>query len=327
MATIHEAELRHATYYESVLHRANDSYLEGGEGLARALQQFDFDETNIRAGQMWATDHTSRDDAAARLCSDYCYNADSLIYLRLSPRTLLSWREAALLGSQRIGDRYAEAGHLHSLGMALLDLGDIDRMIQLLEQALGIDRETGHREYEAANLGGLGLAYAELGEHKKAIEFYEEALVVYREIGARWGEGIYLSNLGTSYTAIGEPKKAIDIHDQAIAINREVGDRRSEGYALGNLADAYAGLGQHDRAFDLFNQNLTIAREMLDRQSEAYALAGLSRSLWATGSHAAAITNGEAALKILVDLDDTRKAKVRDQLAVWKKEIPPPGAV
>src|SRR5438309_10320911 len=126
MATIHEAELRHATYYETVLHRANEFYLEGGEGLTRALRQFDFDEANIRAGQMWDTEHTTEDDAAAKLCIDYCYNADSLIYLRLSPHTLLTWREAALLGSQRIGNKYAEAGHLHSLGMAYLDIGNIN---------------------------------------------------------------------------------------------------------------------------------------------------------------------------------------------------------
>lgn len=312
---------RHAVHYLSVLRKTNEFYLQGEEALKRGLELFDVERDNIQAGQAWAAAQAVEDEAAAALCSNYAYDGAEMIYLRLQPRNRIGWGEAALAAARHLTDKYAESAHLHKLGLAYLDKGEIDRSIEYLEQALAINREIDRREYEAADLGALGLAYAALGEHRKAIKFYRQALAIYRVIDARWGEGIYLSNLGSSYTAISKARLAIKLHEQALKINREVQDRRSEGYTLGNLGAAYAALGEHQRALELFKQNLAIAREMNDRQSEGYALFGSSLSLWEIGDRAEAMVNAETALKVLEEIEDFTTAKVREQLAKWRGRI------
>ena len=317
MPSRREASLRHAMHYGAVLRAANDQYLKGEEALVAGLKLFDEDWPSIRHAQAWAAAHTMEDQEAAKLCSDYPYVGEMLVYLRLQPRDRIQWGEAALVASRRVKDPYAESAHLHKLALAYLDRGEVDRAIEYLHPAVAINREIKRPEYEAADLGALGLAYAALGQHDKAIEFYQQALAIYRLIDARWGEGIYLSNLGDSYTAIGQPRLAIELHEQALKINREVQDRRSEGYALGNLGKAYAALGEHRRALDLFKQNLDIARDLNDPQSEGYALFGSSLSLWETGERAEAIANAEKALKKLESIEDVYATKVRGQLTAW----------
>ena len=43
--------LSHAAYYETVLRRAHDLYLQGGDPLLQGLALFDSDWENIRFGQ------------------------------------------------------------------------------------------------------------------------------------------------------------------------------------------------------------------------------------------------------------------------------------
>src|SRR5207244_12925342 len=160
---------------------------------------------SIRHAQAWSATHTTEDQEAAKLCSDYPYVGEMLVYLRLQPRDRIQWGEAALVASRRVNDPHAESAHLHKLALAYLDRGEVNRAIEYLHPAVAINRQIKRPEYEAADLGALGLAYAALGQHDKAIEFYQQALAIYRVIDPRWGEGIYLSNLGDSYTAIGQP--------------------------------------------------------------------------------------------------------------------------
>src|SRR5262245_25473872 len=196
MPSPREAQLRHATHYGTRLREANDLYLRGDEALTRGLKAFDDSWPNIQRAHSWAAAHTVEDDEAAKLCSDYPYIGEMLIYLRLQPRDRIQWGEAALAAAQRIKDQHAESAHLHKLALAFMDKGKITPAIEYLERAAAINREIKRAEYEAADLGALGLAYAALDEHRKAIKFYRQALAIYRTIDARWGEGIYLSNLG-----------------------------------------------------------------------------------------------------------------------------------
>jgi len=320
MPSRREASLRHAVHYGTVLRAADDLYLQGGEALIRSLKLFDVEWQNLQLAQAWTAAHTEEDEEAARLCSQYPYVGEMLIYLRLRARDRIKWGEAALIASRRVKDQYAESAHLHKLALALIDLGEFDRAIDYLLQAVAINREIKRHEYEASDLGALGLAYAALGKHRKAIKLYRQALAIYHTIDARWGEGIYLSNLADSYTAMGRPRVAIKLHEQALKINREARDHRSEGYALGNLGKAYAARGEHSRALELFEQSRAIARDMADPQSEGYALFGSSLSLWEIGKRGEAIANARRALEIFERTEDCYATRVRERLDRWQEQ-------
>src|SRR5215510_8385358 len=102
MDDFREAFVLHAGYYETVLRTANDLYLQGSEALTRGLKLFDDDWSNIQRAQAWTAAHTLEDDEAAKLCSNYPYIGEMLVYLRLQPRDRVKWGEDALTAARRI---------------------------------------------------------------------------------------------------------------------------------------------------------------------------------------------------------------------------------
>ena len=58
---------RLAEHYQSVLHKANDFYLQGGDSILQGLELFDLEWPNIEAGQVWSETHSKQQEAAAKL--------------------------------------------------------------------------------------------------------------------------------------------------------------------------------------------------------------------------------------------------------------------
>ena len=99
------AERRHAAHYLEVLRWANRPYMEGGAALLRGLRLFDAEWPNIQAGQAWGAAHLRHEELAAALCDGYPEAGTYCIELRLHPRELIQWREAALNAARQRGDR------------------------------------------------------------------------------------------------------------------------------------------------------------------------------------------------------------------------------
>jgi len=235
-------------------------------------------------------------------------------------RRAIEYHEQALVISREIGDKRAEGQDLGNLGNAYLVLGEPRRAIEYYEQALVIAREIGDRRGEGNALGNLGNAYLVLGEPRRAIEFYEQCLEIAREIGNKSAEGPDLGNLGSAYLQLGEPRRAIEYHEQALVISREIGDKPAEGQALGNLGNAYLVLGETRRAIEYYEQRLAIAREIGDRRGEGNALWNMALALDKLGKRDQAIANAGAALEIYEQIEDPNAAKVRAQLAQWRRD-------
>jgi tetratricopeptide (TPR) repeat protein len=230
-----DLNLRHATYYQELLQKANHLLLQGGDSTHKGLQLFDLEWTNIQNGQNWTATNADQDIEAARICSDFAW-AGSILNLRLHPQENVRWLQAALSSARRIKSKDAEGAHLGNLGLAYSNLDELRKAIEYYEQALAIAREIGDRRSEGADLGNLGIAYKNLGEPRKAIEFYEQALAIAREIGDRRGEGNHLGNLGNAYYMLGESGKAQNYYQQQLEITREIGNRRGEANALWGMA-------------------------------------------------------------------------------------------
>src|SRR6266702_3596473 len=143
MPTLHDAKLRHAAYYEGVLHRANQDYLQGEEAVGRGLALFDLERANVVAGQGWAAKVAETDDEAAQLCIDYPIGGEYVLDLRERPRVRIRWLEAALIAARRLMQRGAQGFLLNNLGEAYAALGEAGKAIEFYEQALVIFRECG----------------------------------------------------------------------------------------------------------------------------------------------------------------------------------------
>jgi tetratricopeptide (TPR) repeat protein len=312
--------MRHAEHYLTVLRECHTLYLKGGDAIKSGLALFDIERRNIEAGQEWACRHSSRDEAAARLCNEYPLVGGFVLLLRQHPRERILWLEAALASARQLKDRAYEGRHLGNLGIVYSTLGEARRSIEFHEQDLAIEREIGDRRAEGYALGNLGLAYAILGDTRHAIEFYEQRLAIAREISDRRGEGNVLGNLGNAYTALGEARRSIEFHEQALVISREMGDRLAEGLDLGNLGVAYASLGEIRHAIEFFEQRLTIARAIGDRLGEGNMLFNIGLALDELNDRARAIAHVKTALEIFEQIESPSAKDARELLAQWRGE-------
>jgi tetratricopeptide (TPR) repeat protein len=70
------------------------------------------------------------------------------------------------------------------MGLVYQDTGDLDKALELFNQAFDIDERIDDRLGQATQLGNMGGAYLSKGELDKSFDCYNDALDVYKHLGA-----------------------------------------------------------------------------------------------------------------------------------------------
>ena len=148
----------------------------------------------------------------------------------------------------------------------------------------------------------LGNNYTVIGQHEKAIGYLEEALPLAREIKNRWQEGRALEQLGMVYLQQRKFEKAIEFIEPSIAIFREIKARYQEASALRALGVTYYELKQFEKAIAHQEQALTISREINDQINVVSSLYHTARAENRRGDLARAQTLTEEGIKIAESL-------------------------
>ncbi len=209
------------------------------------------------------------------------YDTAAQVLLDIDSEYLIRWGHYRLtVGMHQrlqgyLRDPWTDADSMNGLGVCYRPLGEFRRAIDLLEEALAINRKAGRREGQAANLGNLGICYYEVGQIPRAIESYEQALAIARETGDQVGEASHVGNLAICYHDLGQIRRAIESCEQALTIARETGNQEGEASHLDNLGVCYHDLGQIPRAIEMHEQALVLDRRLGHRYGEAMDLAHL----------------------------------------------------
>lgn len=114
--------------------------------------------------------------------------------------------------------------------------------------------------------------YTAIGEKQKALAILEQALSLSRAEGHHDGQAMILEPLGNYYLIGGDKLKAIDYYNQAIENWRLAGDRLPEAVSLNFAAQIYLDLGEREKALNYLHRSLTIFRESGVSDSEAQVL-------------------------------------------------------
>ncbi len=200
------------------------------------------------------------------------YAAASLDSALGEKQKALVYLEQALALFRAAGDRSGEAGTLNEIGRVCFDLGEKQKALDQYGQALPFFRAVGDRHGEAGVLNNTGLVYDSLGEKQKALDYYGQALPLFRAIGDRSGEASTLANLGLVYSALGEKQKALDYFGQALPLLRAAGDRSGVAGTLNSIGRVYFDLGEKQKALDQYGQALPLTHDLGDRSGEAATL-------------------------------------------------------
>jgi CHAT domain-containing protein len=183
----------------------------------------------------------------------------------------LDYLHQALALSQAVGDPYEQDAILGFLGGAHNNLFEFKEAIDSYSRALSLERSKADRFAESETLNNIGATYEVLGEQQKALDYFNQALTLKRSMGDRYVHTI-LNNIGVMYIGLGDTKNGLDYYKQALELARALEDRTKEADILGNIGATYDRLGQRDKALDYFNQELSLSRSLGNRYGEADAL-------------------------------------------------------
>jgi len=188
----------------------------------------------------------------------------------------------AILETSAEGDTWERAEALHSFGLTLYYLDELDRAVASYAAALELFRAVGDRLGEAnvqKALGDLARREDRLGEARK---HYEAALAIYQDIGARLGEANTLAGLSRLALREGREEEARALLQQAVDRHVAIDDRYSVAADLGNFGLALREMGRQEEA-----------RPYLLQAAEIFAQIGLSelaaQALQAAGAEAVSL--------------------------------------
>lgn len=218
----------------------------------------------------------------------------------------------ALAAARRLGDHAALAEVLHLLGRAHSVLGDQDRAVAELTEALASYRATGDRTGEAITHFSLSLCCARQND-VGALDHARRALELSRAVGNRAWEAFSLSALGWYHAQFGEHDLAVAHSTAALRLLEEVDDRDCEAHTVRTLGFVHQQRGDHASAVGHHERACTLFRELGDSYSEAVTADQLGDVLHLLGRRPAAREAWQRAeaLFSLLELPETTAVRTK----------------
>jgi CHAT domain-containing protein/Tfp pilus assembly protein PilF len=158
-------------------------------------------------------------------------------------------------------DRYDRGRAYNSLGGLYFDLGQYDKALIALQEALGIRQSIGDKYGTIDTLIDLGRVYQKYDRIEEAIASYEAADRLSTSLGD-WQSKIYiLSDLANIYQDKGDKNKALSFLEQALgSIDNEMDASKVD--ILNNFGKFYLQNQQYDKALEYYQQAGNLANSI-----------------------------------------------------------------
>ncbi|PSL54753.1 DNA-binding SARP family transcriptional activator [Saccharothrix carnea] len=156
------------------------------------------------------------------------------------------WRrftEIALASARHLGDRFAEAVALHTLGGITRNMG-FEEALEHLHRALALREEIGHVRGMAASCLELAGAYESFGRYDEAVRYGERSVGLWAGLGDLPGLALALNNHAGTLSHAGRHEQALEVCLRAVELCRQLPGRVSLGAVEETLAQVLVGLGR-----------------------------------------------------------------------------------
>jgi len=216
----------------------------------------------------------------------------------------------ALVIQNRLDNAKGRADTHNAVGIAYLNLGELDAAVPALERAVELRRAIGDRRGTAATLNNLGLVESQRGDYAAARASFEESLAIRDEIGDREGVASVHNYFGMLEEEQGSYREALSRFRRALELRRELGDERALAESYNNVGYAYYLLGEYDNAGVYWDRASRLYAEAGNREGTVVArqslgLLHLARGRWE-----------EALAEFLAALEDSRALRLAHAEAV-----------
>ena len=125
---------------------------------------------------------------------------------------------------------------------------------------------------EATTLSNMGRVYNNLGDRQKALGYLNQALPIWQQSGSSAGQAGTLDSFGRTYSSMGDENQALDYYNRALPLWAASGDQAGEALTLNDMGPAYAALGQKQKALERLQsgaENLARNRQPAGRSADA----------------------------------------------------------
>jgi predicted ATPase/DNA-binding SARP family transcriptional activator len=197
--------------------------------------------------------------------------------IRIDPQVAKQLLEQSLKLSQVLGDRWATARALTSLGDNARNLSKHEEAQQWLQASLALQQELGDHKGAAKILLLLGHVARHQGQLEEAEQLQRQSLRLIEKIGDRAGLAEVYMNLGASLVWLGRFSDGIRHFEKSLAIYRDLGHH--DGLAESNdyLAEAKQHLGWYDQTSAHDQMALRRYQDASNQRGLGYSFMGLGQ--------------------------------------------------
>lgn len=227
----------------------------------------------------------------------------------------LEFDRLGLAAAREDGDPLGEAKMLNRIGLAVMNLGQLDDADAYFREALAMWERMDNRYRVAGSLHRLGFVAAARGSPGEAIDWFTRALVAYRDLGVPREVALTLSDLGDTLTGAGRAAEAMTHLREANSLLAEISDPYNQARVLTRMGRAHEHAGDFAAAADHLQRALQSMRDVGSPVGEAEALAALGSLAERAGQPDEARRQYSEAEKLLVRLGDRAVAQIRERLA------------
>ncbi len=189
---------------------------------------------------------------------------------------------------QDVGDQAGIAWALNGMGTVAWDRGDLERSMDLHQQALAICRKIDKPAWEAWSLESVGDVLHSRGDLAAAQRAYEEAMAIRKKVQDPSGRARTLNSLSGLLFDMGHLEQAQEAAQEAMAIQAKLGENETRAATALSLADVLIESGRAEEAVPLVREASTQFEKSRETGNEALAQGSLVRALLTLGR------NGEA---------------------------------
>jgi len=174
-------------------------------------------------------------------------------------------------------DPYLQANAMGNLGYLSLVTSRFGEAIYWLQRAYDLFAAIGANNSAAKAVGNLGWCYDRLGDTDKGLADLDEAITRSAKAGDRRSEQVWLGDSGTVLLENGALTAAMDRYNRALAIARERHDHYWSVWWLNNLSWAALNGGQIDAAERYINEAISLNKAPSDAREDLYIRVNLAR--------------------------------------------------
>jgi tetratricopeptide (TPR) repeat protein len=167
----------------------------------------------------------------------------------------------ALKAARRLGNRYAEAVALSTLGSTYKNTYHHEESLRLLHEALQIRQEIGHVHGIASTAGELAGTYLWMERHDESLHYARISVEYRRKAGDQVGWAMSMNTLAWVLCLHGDFAEAVEAATAALEVRNQLDMNTTT--TLDTLAQAHAGLGDLD-------ESVRVYRDIIASESLAY---------------------------------------------------------